>query len=65
MPQGFPFWFTSLFNRNTKVVLDQLTIDASVKLPASASGLGVRARVLSNWILHDVEGVLDVSHWGY
>ena len=42
------------------MVSDRLTVDASVKRPASAPGLGVRARKLSNGIPDDVEGVLSV-----
>ena len=55
---AFRFFFT-------KVVRDRLTVDASVKRPASAPGLGVRARKLSDGVPDDVEGVLDVSPRGY
>ena len=44
----------------SRVVRDRLTVDASVKRPASAPGLGVRARKLSDGIPDDVEEVLGV-----
>ena len=49
----------------TKVVRDRLTVNASVKRPASAPGLGVQSRKLSDGIPDDVEGVLDVLRRGY